>query len=432
MYVAIIGRDAGTGFIAKKLLESSRIKIVYHINPNIYAEANDRYIPISIPDPEISVQKSKEFILNFLHDTDLDLIIPIDLQYQLWDEFYNVAKKRNIPILMSKDVGILEWSKIIGKKALQDAGIPTPRGKQYTADEILKDFFNIRRPFVLKVDQDIREKNIGKQFLKGIGKKSLTTVVTDKNYQEEFFRIKKEINELVLFNKDQNILIEEYIEGAREISYHALMNKFGCTYIGSARDYKKRYENDQGRNDIPMGSYSPVSEFDPAIHLYAERLHAFLKKKGINYVGFLYLGILIDKNGVPVVLEINTRPGEPEIQTILSVIDNDIVNLFYATATNQPLEKILFNKKSAVSVRIVNKEVDNGNKNKSKKTDVFQFPAMSTSDIKINLSQYQEGIHSVLTTSADSINDASDKIYKYIESIDIKNYTYRSDIGYFK
>jgi phosphoribosylamine--glycine ligase len=181
-----------------------------------------------------------------------------------------------------------------------------------------------------------------------------------------------------------------------------------------------------------MGSYSTVSEFDPAIHLYAERLYAFLKKKGINYIGFLYLGILIDKNGVPLVLEINTRPGEPEIQTILSIIDNDIANLFYATATNQPLEKILFNKKSAVSVRIVNKEIDNGNKNKSKKTDVFQFPAMSTSDIKINLSQYQGGIHSVLTTSADSINDASDKIYKYIESIDIKNYTYRSDIGYFK
>ena len=192
MYVAIVGRDAGTGFIAKKLLESSSVKIVYHINPNIYAEAHDRYIPISIPDPEISVQQSKEFILNFLHDTELDLIIPMDLQYQLWDEFYNVAKKRNIPILMSKDIGILEWSKIIGKKALQDAGIPTPRGKQYTADEILKDFFNISRPFVLKVDQDIREKNIGKQFLKGIGKKSLTTVVTDKNYKEEFFRIEKE------------------------------------------------------------------------------------------------------------------------------------------------------------------------------------------------------------------------------------------------
>ena len=64
-----------------------------------------------------------------------------------------------------------------------------------------------------------------------------------------------------------------------------------------------------------------------------------LKKRGIFYSGFLYAGLMIDKNKNPYVLEYNCRLGDPEAQAILMRLESDIVELFLSTVDNE-LEKI--------------------------------------------------------------------------------------------
>jgi len=432
MKIAIFGNSASTDFIVQTMLKCNKVETIYHLGAPINSLKTDRYIPISFH-PDITVEKNKQFILEFPYKNIVNLILPMNNQYQLWTEFYNKMKNSKAAVLMSnRQVGMLEWSKIIGKKFIQEAGIPTSISKEYNLQELIKEFLNIPRPFVLKYDQYWREELVGKNFLEGSNLKSPTIIVTNENYKEEFDLLKKESSDLLTtkFLKNQKFLVEEYIDGIREFSYHALINDTSWTYLGCARDYKKRYENDQGYNTAGMGSYSPVTDVNPIIHSYVGRLRELLKQKGISYIGFLYLGIIIDKNGTPIVLEINTRPGCPEIQSILSVIDDNIVDLFYKAATNQELKPVKFSNKSAVSIRIINKEY---NLDLTKK-NIIQFPELypPVENICIQYNTQQNILSSVITTTADNIDLASDDLYAFLKNKNMGNFTYRKDIGYLR
>ena len=85
-----------------------------------------------------------------------------------------------------------------------------------------------------------------------------TVVVTNDNFQEEYADLLKTIES----NPGTEFVVEEFIKSTAEYSYHAWCNSTGWKYIGSARDYKKRYENDIGHNTAGMGSYSPVDDVD--------------------------------------------------------------------------------------------------------------------------------------------------------------------------
>jgi len=233
MKIAIFGNSASTDFIVQKILKYNNVETVYHLGAPINSLKTDRYIPISFHS-DVTVEKNKQFILEFPYKNIVDLILPMNNQYQLWTEFYNKMKNSKAAMLMSnRQVGMLERSKIIGKKFIQEAGIPTSVSKEYNLEELIKEFYNIPRPFVLKYDQYWREELVGKNFLEGANLKSPTIIVTNENYKEEFDLLKKESTDVLTtkFLKNQKFLVEEYINGIREFSYHALINDTSWTYL---------------------------------------------------------------------------------------------------------------------------------------------------------------------------------------------------------
>jgi phosphoribosylamine-glycine ligase len=126
------------------------------------------------------------------------------------------------------------------------------------------------------------------------------------------------------------------------------------------------------------------------------------------------------------VLEINTRAGDPEFHSILPLIKQDISEIFYNAATNKLLDNISFSSDKSVSVRIVKSNTENNDNFVSKLKNV---PA--------DISVYQSGawetkFQGVLTTTAPTVEQASDKIYNYLNSVDMSNFIFRSDIGYLK
>jgi len=305
----------------------------------------------------------------------------------------------NIPILLPvPEVAILEKSKIYTKLLFTKLNIPTQKYWVYNPND---DFLKIPKPFVIKTE----DFNWGLQ----------TTIVTDSNIHNIHKFIQKEIG------KNKKILIEEFVKIKREYSFHILCNKKSWTYIGSARDYKKRYDGDVGFNTVSMGAYSPVDGVDvQTIGKYIDKLLDYVK----IYVGFMYLGIIITEDNELIISEINTRPGDPEFQCILPTIDNDIADLLYKTITNQDLPKINFNGKSVVSIKLNQKDYSVDSKNS--KPVVFN----NTQDIDISYYLNNPVTYATLICVKDTRKKASDCLYDYLKTVNMGDYVVRNDIGY--
>ena len=418
MIIVVYGASASAHFIARKLSKEDNVELVYHLGSNTQVETTEKYRPLYF--------KSSDEILEFFQSETIDLVIPTVTPIVLWKKLDEVLTARKIPKMSpTPKLGQLEWSKITGKRLIRDAGVPTPKNKIMRSKELLDNFLTIPRPFVLKYECDWRG---GLQ----------TVIITDENHQQEYDTLKQSGSRRFLKSmgefKDQHFLVEEFVEGIREYSYHALSNETGWSFLGVARDYKKFNNGDSGFNTAGMGCYSPVDNIDPRVHTYCDKILSTLKNNGTPYIGVLYLGILVKTDGTPIVLEINVRPGDPEIHTILSIINDDqqLSELFLATASNKLIPKIQIDPtKFSVAVRIVNKDyekiIEEGVWQET--PDPIQPFLWPETNVMVSLNKNRLLHSSVVVATDKSIDAAKNTVYNFLEGKDMYNYTYRKDIG---
>ena len=103
-----------------------------------------------------------------------------------------------------------------------------------------------------------------------------------------------------------------------------------------ARDYKRLLDGDEGPNTGGMGSFSPITGMDNyfvtwAKHNAVEPTLAALADDGVDYTGFLYVGLMLTEDG-PKVLEFNCRLGDPETQALLPRLETDLLELLHAAS----------------------------------------------------------------------------------------------------
>ena len=121
------------------------------------------------------------------------------------------------------------------------------------------------------------------------------------------------------------ILIEEFLKG-EEMSFFIISDGKSYKNFGSAQDHKRVFEGDKGKNTGGMGAYSPsrlkkILE-KKILNKIIEPTLKGLKNMNINFVGFLYAGLMIVDNE-PYLIEYNVRMGDPECQTILPKLNTD-------------------------------------------------------------------------------------------------------------
>jgi phosphoribosylamine--glycine ligase len=144
-------------------------------------------------------------------------------------------------------------------------------------------------------------------------------------------------------NAGARIVVEEFLAG-EEASFIVITDGETILPLATSQDHKARDEGDTGPNTGGMGAYSPAPVVTAEIEarIMDEVIRPTLRgmrADGINYLGFLYAGLMIMADGTPKVIEFNCRMGDPETQPIMLRLNSDLAAICLATVTGDLAEQ---------------------------------------------------------------------------------------------
>jgi phosphoribosylamine--glycine ligase len=130
------------------------------------------------------------------------------------------------------------------------------------------------------------------------------------------------------------VVIEEFLDG-EEASFISMVDGRTALPMATSQDHKRVGDGDIGPNTGGMGAYSPAPVVTPEVHArvmreIVEPTVRGMAADGVPFTGFLYAGLMIDKNGAPKVIEFNVRFGDPETQPVMLRLQSDLLDLVEA------------------------------------------------------------------------------------------------------
>ena len=421
MNILILGSGGREHAFTHKLNQSKKVTHIFVAPGNAGTQEIATNINVNPTDFE-SVKKAV-----IAHDIQMIIVGPeAPLVNGVHDFFLADDELKNIPVIgPKKDGALLEGSKDFSKEFMFKHGIPTAKYQSFTKETLEQGKLfleSLTPPFVLKAD--------GLAAGKGV-------LILD-----SLEEAKSELEEMVSNQKfgeaSSTVVIEEFLKGI-ELSVFVLTDGTSYKILPSAKDYKRIGEGDKGLNTGGMGAISPVPFADQAFLNKVEELIVKptilgLQKDGIDYRGFIFIGLMND-NGNPSVVEYNVRMGDPETEVVLPRIQSDLFDLFDGVA-NQNLEEKEFSvtDKIATTVMLVSggypESYEKGaiisGLDNHKDSTIFH----AGTKIKDETIVTSGGRVLAVTSLADSIQEALDQSYKTIDSIHFKKMNYRKDIGF--
>ncbi|WP_405611289.1 phosphoribosylamine--glycine ligase [Polaribacter sp. Asnod1-A03] len=421
MNVLILGSGGREHAFALKLTESKKIEQLFVAPGNAGTDKIAKNININPTD----FKAVKELVL----ENDIKMVVvgpEAPLVEGVHDFFLADNDLKGVPVIgPKKDGALLEGSKDFSKQFMQKHGVPTARYKSFTKENLTEGFSfleTLEPPFVLKAD--------GLAAGKG---------VLILNSLEE---AKAELEEMVSNQKfgeaSSTVVIEEFLKGI-ELSVFVLTDGKNYKILPSAKDYKRIGEGDAGLNTGGMGAISPVPFADKAFldkveELVVKPTIAGLQKDGIDYRGFIFIGLMND-NGNPSVVEYNVRMGDPETEVVLPRIESDLFDLFEGVA-NKNLDEKSFSvtDKTATTVMLVSggypETYQKGKEITGYDTVEESIVFHAGTTIKEDKVVTSGGRVMAVTSFGNTIEEALEKSYKSIDKINFDQMNYRKDIGF--
>jgi phosphoribosylamine---glycine ligase len=223
------------------------------------------------------------------------------------------------------DGALLEGSKAFMKEVLGAAGVPTARFATFDTLEsaAAMDYLDtLPGPWVIKTDGLAAGKGVLVAESLGEARADVTAKLSGSSFGDA----------------GRNIVIEEGLAG-EECSLLVLCDGSHAVPLVPAQDFKRLGDGDTGPNTGGMGAYAPMPHVnsqavegivDAAVLPLVEEL----RRRGIDYRGVLYAGLMLTADG-PKVIEYNVRFGDPEAQVVLPLLAGDAAELFLAVANGE-------------------------------------------------------------------------------------------------
>ncbi|GAB7256080.1 phosphoribosylamine--glycine ligase [Polaribacter sp. OB-PA-B3] len=421
MNILILGSGGREHAFALKLSESKKINQLFVAPGNAGTDKIATNLNIGVSDFEA--------IKTAVLENNVEMVVvgpEVPLVEGVHDFFLADKDLKNIPVIgPKKDGALLEGSKDFSKQFMQKHGVPTAKYQSFTNDNLEEGFAfleTLAPPFVLKADGLAAGKGV--LILNSLeeAKSELENMVSNQKFGEA----------------STTVVIEEFLKGI-ELSVFVLTDGKSYKILPSAKDYKRIGEGDVGLNTGGMGAISPVPFADEGFLNKVEELVVKptidgLQKDGIDYRGFIFIGLMND-NGNPSVVEYNVRMGDPETEVVLPRIESDLLDLFEGVAHQNLKEKSFsVTPKTATTVMLVSGGYPEAYE-KNKEITGFEnvensivFHAGTT--IKEGKVVTNGGRVMAVTSFGDTIEQALEKSYKSIDKIHFDKMNFRKDIGF--
>ena len=421
MNVLILGSGGREHTFAWKLAQSPLLNKLFIAPGNAGTEALGENVTIKVDD----FKAIKALCL----DKAIDMVVvgPEDpLVKGIHDFFLAENTLKHIPVIGPKKAGAkLEGSKDFAKEFLFRHNIPTASYQTFTSENLEEGYAfldTLKAPYVLKAD--------GLAAGKG--------VLILNSIEEAKAELKEMLTEAKFGTASTKVVIEEFLDGI-ELSVFVLTDGENYKILPTAKDYKRIGEGDTGLNTGGMGAISPVPFADNVLMQKIEERIVKptvegLKKDGIAYKGFIFIG-LIKVDNEPIVIEYNVRMGDPETEAVLPRIKSDLLELFQAVGNETLNEKSLeIDPRYATTVMIVSggyPEVYEKDKIMTgieaiKDSIVFHAGTkLVGTEIQTN-----GGRVMALTSFGDSMKEGLAKSFENAKKVNFDGKYYRKDIGF--
>ena len=244
---------------------------------------------------------------------------------------------------------------------------------------------------------------------------------------------------------DGFVLLEEFMEG-EEASMLVIMDESAVVCLPASQDHKRVFDGDAGPNTGGMGAYAPAPIITESVRIRVmeeiiQPMHHHLRNQAVPYRGCLYVGLMIDPEGAPRVVEFNVRFGDPETQVTIPLIESDLAELLHASACGE-LATIepRFSNKNAITIVLASEGYP--------ARPIIDLP-IGGGDIRLEEGESCAFVHhagtrlsadgTLLSTGgrvlsvtglAPSLRESAELAYQLIDVIDLEGSHFRRDIGH--
>jgi phosphoribosylamine--glycine ligase len=308
---------------------------------------------------------------------------------------------------------------------MTSAGIPTAQHRTFSDYNLAKTYLEQHgAPIVVKADGN------------AAGKGAIVALEME-TAQEA---IKQMMVDRVFGTAGDIVVLEDYLQGD-EIGATAICNGTQFLPFHLSQDHKRVFDNDQGLNTGGMGVFTPLPFVDATGYervykqIVDKTLYA-LKDAGIDFTGVLYSNIMLTKQG-PMVIEHNTRFGDPETQAFMLLLKEDLLNVLDFVGGRQIDPTTLWHPGSAVSLTLASGGYPGGYRsgipisgieeaNKLENVHVFHAGTALKNDQLVTAG----GRVLNVVARGNSLREAVDRAYEAVKYISFEGMHYRKDIAH--